>query len=71
LDVTLPGGMGGQKAAKGILQINPEAKIIVSSGYADDPIIANYTDHPFKGVATKPYSLNQLSGVLAQAMEKG
>ncbi len=70
LDLTIPGGMGGQKAAKGILEIDPEAKMIVSSGYADDPIIANYTDHGFKGVASKPYNLNKLSGVLAQVMEK-
>ncbi len=71
LDLTIPDGMGGQEAVKGILQIDPEAKIIVSSGYADDPIIANYTDHGFKGVASKPYSLKKLSGVLAQIMEKG
>ncbi|MGK2906491.1 MAG: ATP-binding protein [Desulfuromonadales bacterium] len=70
LDLNIPSGMGGQKAAKGILQIDPQAKIIVSSGYADGPIIANYTDHGFKGVASKPYRLNQLSGVLAQVMEK-
>jgi CheY-like chemotaxis protein len=71
LDLTIPGGMGGQEAAKGILQIDPEVKMIVSSGYADDPIIVNYTDHGFKGVATKPYSMNKLSGVLDQVMEKG
>ncbi len=71
LDLTIAGGMGGQEAAKGILQIDPEVKMIVSSGYADDPIIMNYTDHGFKGVATKPYSMNKLSGVLDQVMEKG
>ncbi len=71
LDLTIPGGMGGQEAVKGILQIDPEAKIIVSSGYADDPIIANDTDHGFKGVASKPYNLKKLSLVLAQLMEKG
>jgi CheY-like chemotaxis protein len=71
LDLTIPGGMGGQEAAKGILQIDPEAKIIVSSGYADDPFTANYADYGFKGAASKPYSMNKLSGVLAQVMETG
>ena len=47
LDLIIPGGMGVQNAAKGILQIDPDAKMIVSSGYADDPIIANYVDHGF------------------------
>ncbi|MBE0576393.1 MAG: PAS domain S-box protein [Desulfuromonadales bacterium] len=71
LDLTIPGGMGGQEAAKGILQIDPEVKMIVSSGYADDPIIVSYTDHGFKGVAKKPYSMNELAGVLDQIIEKG
>lgn len=71
LDLTIPSGMGGKETAKGLLHIDPEARIIVSSGYADDPVMANYAEYGFKGGATKPYSLNQLSGVLAQAMEKG
>lgn len=45
--------------------------MIVSRGYADDPITANYTDHGFKGVASKPYSMNQLSEVLEQVTEEG
>jgi PAS domain S-box-containing protein len=61
VDLTVPGGMGGQETAKGILQIDPGAKIIVSSGYADDPVMANYTDYGFKGIAPKPYSLARLS----------
>ena len=71
LDLTIPGGMGGKEAAKGLLHIDPEARIIVSSGYADDPVMANYADYGFKGVATKPYRLNKMSGVLDQVMEEG
>ena len=68
VDLTVPGGMGGQETAKGILQIDPEANIIVSSGYADDPVMANYTDYGFKGIAPKPYNLARLSTELDRVM---
>jgi PAS domain S-box-containing protein len=60
LDLTIPGGMGGAKAIKKLLEIDPAVRGIVSSGYADDPIIARYQDYGFKGVAIKPYSLQEL-----------
>jgi CheY-like chemotaxis protein len=69
LDLTVPGGMGGQDAAEGILLMDPGARIIVSSGYADDPVMANFADYGFRGVAPKPYRLDKLSGVLAEVLE--
>jgi CheY-like chemotaxis protein len=60
LDLTIPGGMGGAKAIKKLLEVDPAVRGIVSSGYADDPIIARYQDYGFKGVAIKPYSLQEL-----------
>lgn len=70
LDLTIPGGIGGEETAKNILKIDSGARMIVSSGYADDPVMANYTEYGFKGVVTKPYNLNKLSAVMSQALEK-
>ena len=69
MDLTIPGGIGGKDAIKDILAMDPHAKVIVSSGYADDPVMANYADYGFKGVAAKPYSLHDLQAVLGQVLQ--
>jgi CheY-like chemotaxis protein len=70
LDLTIPGGIGGLEAARNILQLDPAARLIVSSGYADDPVMASYAELGFTGVIVKPYNLKKLSAVLAQALTR-
>jgi len=60
MDLTIPGGMGGKETVLKILEIDPQAKCIVSSGYADDPIMANFKDYGFAGMITKPFVLDDL-----------
>ncbi|MGD0845575.1 MAG: PAS domain S-box protein [Geobacteraceae bacterium] len=61
LDLTIPGGMGGKEAATRILQIDPDAVLIVSSGYSDDPVIANFRQFGFSGVVSKPFDAEGLA----------
>ncbi|HHJ51827.1 MAG TPA: response regulator, partial [Caldithrix abyssi] len=63
LDLTVPGGMGGKKTIEKLLRINPNVVAIVSSGYSNDPIMAEYEKFGFKGVVSKPYSAEQLIAV--------
>ncbi len=60
MDLTIPGGMGGQEAARRILALYPEAKLIVSSGYSNDPVMANYREHGFCAAIAKPFDLDAL-----------
>ncbi len=65
MDLTIPNGMGGQKAVQEILRINPNAKVLVSSGYSNDPVMVNYQDYGFKGAVIKPYELRELQKAIA------
>ena len=64
MDLTVPGGMGGREAAQRILQIDPSACLIVSSGYSNDPILAEYANHGFRAALTKPYVSDELERIL-------
>jgi PAS domain S-box-containing protein len=60
MDLTVPGGMGGGEAIKKLLAIDPQVKAIVSSGYSNNPIMANFNKFGFKGVISKPFQLNEV-----------
>jgi len=61
LDLTVPGGMGGKEAAAQIRRKDPQVRLIVSSGYSNDPVMAHYQSFGINSVVPKPYSLAALS----------
>ncbi len=69
MDLTIPGGMGGREAIEKIRTIAPASKIIVSSGYATDPIMANFKEYGFNGVIEKPYKIEELSKKLSEVIQ--
>jgi CheY-like chemotaxis protein len=68
LDLTVPGRMGGKEAAAELRRINASAKLIVSSGYADVPILSESQKQGFDDVIRKPYTLAELGDVLARVI---
>ncbi len=64
MDLTIPGGMGGKEAIGILREIDPGVKGIVSSGYSNDPIMADFKAYGFSGIISKPYKLNELKKVL-------
>lgn len=69
LDLTVPGGMGGEEAVKRLHAVAPDARVIVSSGYSNDPVMANYRDHGFLDVVAKPYDFQDLNRVLQRVIK--
>ena len=64
LDFTIPGGMGGKETMKHLLELEPDIRGIISSGYADDPLMHDPQQFGFAGKLKKPYSKNDLADVL-------
>lgn len=68
LDLTIAGDMGGKEAVKRLHEIDPNIKAIVSSGYSNNPIMAEYKQYCFSGVVAKPYEIQGLSEVLYKVL---
>ncbi len=68
MDLTVRGGMGGEEAIRELLKVAPEAKAVVSSGYADAPILARFRDFGFRAALPKPFSHRVLALVLEEIL---
>lgn len=68
MDLTVPGGMGGKEAVEKLKDRYPAAKVIVSSGYSNDPVMAEYRAHGFDAVVAKPYTVKNLSEAVAAVL---
>jgi len=71
LDLTIPGGMGGREAAARIRQMDPDARLIVSSGYSDDKVMSNFREFGFDDILVKPYKSGEMSRVLNAVICRG
>ncbi len=68
LDLTVPGGMGGEETLKHLQSIDPKVKAVISSGYLSDPVMKDYRGHGFQGALSKPYRVEELRGVLSRLL---
>ncbi|MFX1520780.1 MAG: PAS domain S-box protein [Promethearchaeota archaeon] len=70
LDLTIRGGIGGRETIKELIEIDPDVKAIVSSGYSTDPVMADFRNYGFSGVVAKPYNIKELSETLHRIINK-
>ncbi len=65
-DLTIPGGMGGVETIGSLLRIDPKARVAITSGYSQDPIMADFASYGFRGIIEKPYDFSTLSDTVAR-----
>ena len=64
LDYTIPGSMGGLETLARLRAIDPQVTALISSGYANNPVMAEWAYAGFSGVVAKPYTIAQLQEAL-------
>jgi PAS domain S-box-containing protein len=64
MDLTVPGGMGGRVCIQKLRDKYPTVKAFVSSGYSNDPVLADPTEYGFADKIQKPFRLQELSRLL-------
>lgn len=69
-DLTIPGGMGGAEAVAEIRKIDKNVPVLVSSGYADDPVMSNPEKFGFTGSIAKPFTKEELIKALNDYIKK-
>ena len=70
LDLTIPGGMGGIEVMRTLREVDSGVKAVMLSGYSTDPIMSAADRHGFRGVLSKPYSMQELSETLSRILEE-
>jgi two-component system, cell cycle sensor histidine kinase and response regulator CckA len=69
MDLIMP-GMGGLKCLGEILRIDPEAKIVITSGYAANTTRSDLLAKGAVGFIEKPYRLQDLLGTIRSVLDK-
>lgn len=69
MDLTIPGGMGGKEAVQEIIKMDPEARVIVASGYSNDPIMSSFEEYGFCAAVIKPFQLHELAEAIESSLE--
>lgn len=68
MDLTVPMGMGGKEAISKLTEMDPQVKAIVSSGYSDDPVMANFREYGFSALVSKPFRFKELVKTLQNVL---
>ncbi len=64
MDLTLRGGMNGHETATEILQLDPDARIVCTSGSVTEEVQMIFLERGFVGVLPKPYEAGELTQVV-------
>lgn len=69
MDLTIPGAMGGKETVPFLLEMDPKACLIVSSGYSNDPVLSDYQSYGFCAAITKPFMIEELYSTIEKTLD--
>jgi two-component system cell cycle sensor histidine kinase/response regulator CckA len=67
LDLTMP-QMGGDDTFRALRALNPEVRVLLSSGYTREKVLSRFAGTEPQGFVQKPYQLSELARALEQAL---
>jgi len=67
LDLIMP-GMGGSKCLNNIIKFNPDAKVIISSGFTSDKSTLDAVKHLARDFIIKPYNMKVMLNVIQRVL---
>jgi len=65
IDMTHKFAISGEDTIQKLREINPDAKLVICTGYPNDPIAADFKAQGFSGVLIKPFLMEDLGRLLA------
>jgi CheY-like chemotaxis protein len=69
IDLTISDGLGGKEAIRRLIEIDPEIRAIVTSGYPNEPAMMKPERFGFRAAIAKPYRIEELGEVLHRVIE--
>jgi len=68
LDMIMP-GMSGKKCLEHLLEIDPQAKVVIASGFSVDYETRQFLSKAAKAVVTKPFNMRELLGSVRSVLD--
>ena len=68
MNLSIPRGMGGTETVRRLLAIDPEAAVIISSGFTGSDVMSSCHSYGFKAALPKPYTVRELFHALDTAL---
>jgi len=68
-DIVMPGGMSGYDVAERVRAMEPDMKVLLTSGYSDVPLAVSKAVRSIK-VLEKPYTRERLACALREALNR-
>jgi CheY-like chemotaxis protein len=68
LDLTIRGGLGGLETLERLLEIDPDARVVATTGYSTEGVVGQHERFGFKASLAKPFKLKKLAAVLDEVL---